>query len=246
MSASDCELCRRGILAVVAHELRTPLAALSNSLYVLKRSEPRSDKAQRAAAVMERQVARLSTLITSLTDAARLDHGKLELRRTTLDLCQALRSAARDHEDLFIGHDIELRLRIPEQPIFVSADLVRLDEILRNLLDNAVRFTPRGGRVLLALECDDGAGRARIRVQDTGVGLDSAMRQQLFQPFRQADTSHARRQGGLGLGLALVKGLVELHGGAVTGESDGPGLGSVFTVELPLSGPPPASVVASR
>ena len=146
-----------------------------------------------------------------------------------------MRDAARDREALFAGHDVQLLLRVPDRPVFVSADPPRLDEIVGNLLDNALRFTPPGGKVSLVLEHDDGARRARIRVQDTGVGLDATLRRHLFAPFTQADRSLARTHGGLGLGLSLVKGLVELHGGSVTGDSEGPGRGSVFTMELPLA-----------
>lgn len=235
MKMDGCEDCRRSILAVLAHELRNPLAALGNSLYVLKCSQPGSEKAERAISLLERQIGQLSMLITSLSNAERINQGKVELRRTVFDLRQALRTAALDHDEVFIGHDLELHLSVPDGPVFVSADPLRLDEILRNLLDNAIRFTPPGGRVSLLAERDADAGRARIRVQDTGIGLDATIRRRLFEPFSQADTSLAHSRGGLGLGLALVKGLVELHGGSVTGESDGPGLGSVFTVELPLA-----------
>ncbi len=236
MKGNECEACRRGILAVLAHELRNPLAAVGNSLYVLKWSQPGGEKAERAMKVMERQIGRLSVLITSLTDAARINQGRVELRRILVDLADAVRVAAQEREEVFIGHEIQLLLRLPDQPVVVSADPLRLDEVVGNLLDNAVRFTPPGGRVTLGLERDEESGCARLRVEDTGAGLDASMREHLFEPFTQADTSLSRSHGGLGLGLALVKGLVELHGGSVKGESKGPGQGSVFTVELPLAG----------
>jgi signal transduction histidine kinase len=235
MTSDDCERCRRGIVAVLAHELRNPLAALGNSLYVLKWSPPGGDKAQRAMRVIERQIGRLSVLITSLTDAAHIDQGRVELRRIVLDVGDTVRGAAQDREELFARHGLRLVLRVPDRPVPVLADPIRLEEVVGNLLDNAVRFTPAGGRVWLELEHDDRARRARIRVRDTGVGLDATMRRHLFEPFTQADTSLARTGGGLGLGLSLVKGLVELHGGSVTGDSEGLGRGSVFTVELPLA-----------
>jgi signal transduction histidine kinase len=238
VTTDACHLCRRGMLSVLAHELRNPLSALGNSLYVLKWSQPGDPKAQRAMTVIERQIGHLSKLITSLTDAARINQGMVELRRIVLDLCATLRSCASQHEEHFSRHDIKLDLRVPDQPIFVSADPLRLDEILAKLLDNATRFTPAGGRVSLGVEADQGSRLARIRVQDSGAGLDEPTRARLFEPFTQADTSLARSHGGLGLGLAVVKGLVELHGGSVRGESDGPGMGSVFTVELPLAADP--------
>jgi signal transduction histidine kinase len=238
VKGNDCEGCRRGIVDVLSHELRNPLAALRNSLYVLTSSQPGSAKAQRAMAVMERQIGRVSLLITSLTDVARINQGKIELRRALVDLCEALRHAAEDCEHLFASREVRLCVELPNQPVWVWADAVRLEQIVGNLLDNAARFTPAGGRVTLAAECDGTARCARIRVRDSGVGLDAALRENLFEPFVQADTSLARSHGGLGLGLVVVKGLTELHSGRVWAESAGLGLGSLFTVELPLASEP--------
>lgn len=234
MKTDDCELCRKDLLSVLSHELRNPLAALANSLYVLKWSQPGGAKALRAINTMERQIGRLSALISNLSDAARINQGKVELRREVVDLTEVVRHSARAGEELFAERELELRLDLPEDQVFVWADPARLEEVFGNLLDNAARFTPSGGEVLLTLLANRQAGRAYVRVQDSGVGLDGRVRGRLFEPFAQADTSTSRSRGGLGLGLTLVKGLVELHGGAVRADSDGPGRGSVFTVELPL------------
>jgi len=240
---SGCELCRHGLLAALSHELRNPLAAMSNSLFMLQRCQPGDARAVRALAVMDRQVRQLAALIDGLGDAARLDLGKVKLYRSMIDLCELLRNAGADHEALFMGRDIQIRVQLPSETACVLADPTRLAQVLGNLLHNAARFTPPGGHVVLALECDAAARFARIRVQDSGVGIEPHLRSRLFEPFAQADTSLARSRGGLGIGLALVKGLVELHGGWVQAESDGPGRGSTFIVNLPLG---PAAGLDSR
>jgi signal transduction histidine kinase len=235
MKTNDCDLCRKDVLSLLSHELRNPLAALGNSLYVLKWSQPGGAKAERAITTMERQIGKLSTLISALTDAARINQGKVELRRAIVDLRDVVRASARDSDGMFAEHKLLLDLEVPEDPVLVWADAGRLEDALDNLLDNAARFTPPGGTVTVSVERDTTAPLARVRVRDSGIGLDGDLRARLFQPFSQGDTSLARTRGGLGLGLMLVKGLVELHGGSVQAESQGPGAGSVFTIELPAS-----------
>jgi two-component system CheB/CheR fusion protein len=140
-----------------------------------------------------------------------------------------------DHEGLFSSRGVDLREEIPPGPVYVSADPVRLSQIVGNLLQNAAQFTPSGGHAVLALEVGSPPeAAARIRVRDSGIGLEPGIRERLFLPFSQADTSLARTAGGLGLGLALAKSLVDLHGGNIQADSAGPGLGTTFTVELPL------------
>jgi len=237
---NDCEMCRHGYLAVLSHELRNPLAALSNSLYVLKMIQPGDPRSSRAMAVMDRQIRQITSLVDRLTDAANLDQGKVRLCWSSTNLCEVLYNVGADHEGIFAGREIQFCTQIPLGPICVSADTAVLTQILSNLLQNAAQFTPPGGRVILALEYDGEAQRARIRVQDSGIGLEPGLRDRLFEPFIQADTSLARTHGGLGLGLTLVKGFVALHGGSVRAESKGPGLGSTFIVELPSTGAAPA------
>jgi len=223
------------MLAALSHELRNPLAGLASSLYVLKGSQPGSPRAQRAMAIMERQVGRLSLLINSLTDAVRIDQGKVTLRLEVVDLCEVMRDAASAHEDLFTSREVKVQTQLAGRPVLVSADEARLQEILGELLDNAARFAPPGSRVVLGVECDEAVRVARMRVQDFGIGMKPGMCECVFRPFSRVDDSPAHSQGGLGLGLVLVKGLVELHGGAVRAQSDGPDRGSVFTIELPLA-----------
>ncbi len=234
MKVDDCDLCRTGVLSLLSHELRNPLAALGNSLYVLKWSQPGGDKAQRAITTMERQIGKLSALISELTDAARINQGKVELRREPVDVCQVIREAVKDDEGPFADGDIHVELHLGDEPLLIYADQARLAQAFRKLLDNAVRFTPPGGWVTVTGERNPVSHRACIRVEDSGIGFDRDLLAHLFEPFSQGDTSLARTRGGLGLGLVLVKGLVELHGGSVRADSAGPGRGSVFTVELPL------------
>jgi signal transduction histidine kinase len=239
MKKAGCEFCQHDFLAVLSHELRNPLSALSNSLYVVKKCPPGQPRSLRAIAVMERQLRHMTSLIDSLTEAARLGSGRVELRRSTLDLCELLHNACLDHECLLATCAIELHEEIPRGPLWVSADATRLTQVFGNLLQNAAQFTPAGGSVTLVLERDETQQLARIRCRDSGMGLPPGLRERLFAPFAQADTSLARSSGGLGLGLHLVKGIVDLHGGSVRAESAGPGQGSTFIVELPCLGPGP-------
>jgi signal transduction histidine kinase len=234
MAKISCELCRHGALAALSHELRNPLAALSNSLYVLQRSKPGEAQAQRAISVMDRQIRHLVALLDGLTDAARLEQGAVELHLAHVDLGTVLRTAIASHEALFKSSEVQITEWIPSKPVLLLADPVYIEQIVGHLLRNAARFTPPGGWVRLSLEADDSAQAAHIRVQDSGAGFDSVLRDRLFEPFVQADTSLSRTLGGLGLGLAIVKGLVELHRGSVRAESDGPGKGSTFVVDLPM------------
>ncbi len=228
-------------LAVLSHELRNPLAPIQNSLHVLERAAPGSTQAQRAQAVVARQVRHLTRLVEDLLDLTRISNGKVRLQRARVDLGRLLRQVAEDSAALFAERGVELRVEIAAEPS-VEGDPARLAQILGNLLQNAAKFTPRGGRVLLALEA--AGATARLRVRDTGAGLAPETLASLFQPFMQADVTLARTDGGLGLGLALVKGLVELHGGTVRARSDGPGKGAEFVIELPGSDGAPAAAPA--
>jgi signal transduction histidine kinase len=227
MAKISCELCRHGALAALSHELRNPLAALSNSLYVLQRSQPGETQAQRAMSVMDRQIRHLVAILDGLTDAARLEQGAVELHLAHVDLGTVLRTAIASHEALFKSSEVQITEWIPSKPVLLLADPVYIEQIVGHLLRNAAW-------VRLSLEADDSAQAAHIRVQDSGAGFDSVLRDRLFEPFVQADTSLSRTLGGLGLGLAIVKGLVELHRGSVRAESDGPGKGSTFVVDLPM------------
>jgi len=228
-------------LATLFHELRGPASTARAWLHVLKRDPPAGEQARRAIDAIDRQLVRLTTLLEDLLDMSRVREGKLHLVRTDLDLAQLARGAVEDQAACFETRGVELRAEIPVEPLRIRGDGVRLEQVVRNLLQNAAKFTPRGGRVLLQLEADGAARVAHLRLRDTGSGFDPALREVLFRPFEQAAATSAGSEGGLGLGLALVKALVELHGGTVEARSSGPGTGAEFVVHLPREPAPEAA-----
>jgi PAS domain S-box-containing protein len=223
-------------LAVLSHELRNPLAPMRNSLYVLDRAAPDSEQARRARATIERQVDHMTRLVSDLLDVSRIVRGKIVLQPDRIDLRDVVSRTVEDHRSLFSARAIEVESRQPEEPVWINGDAARLSQALGNLLQNAAKFTSAGGTVRVMLEHD--GDTAVMRVRDTGVGIAPEMLPRIFQPFTQADTSLARGTGGLGLGLALVRGLTELHGGEVQALSAGPGKGAEFTMRLPVSSAP--------
>ena len=224
-------------LAVLSHELRNPLAPINNSLFLLRRAEPGGEQAQRAQAVIERQLAQLARLVDDLLDVTRIARNKVQLQRQKQDLNVLVRRTLDDHRTLIERNGLALEVSVPLSPTWVDVDGARIVQAIGNLLLNATKFTPRGGQVHVTVEVDDETRRARLRVADTGAGLDPAILPRLFEAFSQADQTLDRSKGGLGLGLALVKGMVELHGGRVSAYSEGPGQGAEFLVELPLAAP---------
>ncbi|GEJ58892.1 hybrid sensor histidine kinase/response regulator [Anaeromyxobacter diazotrophicus] len=231
-------------LAVLSHELRNPLAPIRNGVYVLEHAAPGSEQARRAQQVIGRQTGHLARLVDDLLDVTRISRGKIDLRREPLDLREVVRATVEDQRALYARGGIALHLEEGADAVRVEADRTRLAQVLGNLLNNALKFTPAGGAVAVRLEVQD--GRAVLRVQDDGQGIDPAHVERMFEPFAQADHGLARTLGGLGLGLALVKSLVELHGGAVRARSEGPGQGAEFVVSLPLAaGGGPASAPAA-
>ncbi|MCK6546807.1 ATP-binding protein [Myxococcota bacterium] len=221
-------------LAVLAHELRNPLTPVQNSLHLLGRAPPGSELATRARDVITRQIEQLSHLVDDLLDVTRISRGKIRLQRARLELNTVAARTIEDHESLFAAAGVELRLERHDFPVYVDADEHRIAQVLSNLLTNAAKFTPAGGRVTVHVAEELDGDRAVLSVRDTGVGMAPELLAHLFEPFMQADASLDRRMGGLGLGLALVKGFVEMHGGTVVATSAGPGRGSELTVRLPL------------
>jgi PAS domain S-box-containing protein len=231
----DTDRRRTEFLAVLSHELRNPLAPICNSLFVIERAAPGSEQALRANAVVRRQVDHLKTLVDELLDVTRLSHGKIALSRKRIDLADVVRKACDDNRSTLDGASLELRVDVRSAPVWIDADATRISQVVTNLLQNAAKFTPPGGCVEVAVSAGEGVGAVVVR--DTGVGIDADDLERLFEPFAQADQGLARTQGGLGLGLALVRGLVTLHGGDVRASSPGPGLGATFSVTLPLASP---------
>jgi two-component system CheB/CheR fusion protein len=220
-------------LAMLSHELRNPLAPIKNSLYVLDRAVANGEQAKRAQAVINRQVGQLSRLIDDLLDTTRISSGKVQLKRELLDLNDVVRQTVEDHRSLFEQNGVHLEARSAAGPLVVKADWARMAQVVGNLLTNAAKFTGRGGKTRVSVS-RDGVGWAQVHVADTGMGMSGEIIDHLFEPFTQADRTLDRSPGGIGLGLALVKGFVELHGGEVSAHSAGPGQGSEFIVRLPL------------
>ena len=221
-------------LAMLSHELRNPLAPIRNSLYVLDRAAPGGEQARRATAILHRQVGQLTWLIDDLLDVTRITHGKVQLQRERIDLNELAHRIVEDHRTGFVKSDVRIEVLPAPAEVWVSGDRVRLTQVIGNLLQNAVKFTSRGGKATVAVESDAARGEALLTVQDTGSGIEPEMLPRVFHAFTQADSTLDRSKGGLGLGLALVKGLVELHGGSVSVSSDGLGKGAAFTIRLPL------------
>jgi two-component system CheB/CheR fusion protein len=224
-------------LAVLSHELRNPLAPIRNAVYLLRAAEVGAEQARRALAVIDRQVSHLTRLIEDLLDVSRITSGKVRLRRTRLDLVELARKTAEDHQAAAAAAGLDLRVEVPDRPLWVEGDEARLVQVIGNLLSNAVKFTPTGGQVLVSA-AEDGGSAALLRIRDTGAGIDGGMRERLFEPFAQADSTLDRSRGGLGRGLAHVKGLVGLHEGTVEARSEGAGRGTEFLVRLPLEPAP--------
>ena len=220
-------------LSMLSHELRNPLAPIRSAVFLLERADPASDGARRAREVIARQVGHLARMVDDLLDVSRLARGRIELRRSRLDLGELVRRVGEDHRLLLGGGGVELEVSVPEGPMAIDGDPTRLAQLIGNLLQNSAKFTPRGGRVTLALAVEH--DRAVVRVADTGEGIEAGLLGRVFEPFVQEERTLARSRGGLGLGLPLVKGLAELHGGTVEARSAGAGAGAEITVRLPLA-----------
>jgi PAS domain S-box-containing protein len=225
---------------MLAHELRNPLAPLMNGIHLLRMYEANRKGIEKARGLMERQVQHLSRIVDDLLQVSRVTRGQLTIHPERLDLARLVRLTAEDHRPAFEQAGLGLELDLPELPVWAQGDPTRLAQVLGNLLQNALKFTDRGGKVVVRVVTDEARRQAVLTVRDTGVGIERDMLPRLFRSFAQADRSLDRSKGGLGLGLALVKGLVELHGGQVHATSEGPGRGAAFTVRLPRQPEPPA------
>jgi PAS domain S-box-containing protein len=238
----EADRLKNEFLAMLSHELRNPLAPILNSVYILERAVPGGEQATRAREVIQRQSVHMTRLIDDLLDVTRVSRGKIRLQRGRVDLGRIVRGTAEDQREIFLSNGIELHVSVVSEPLFVDGDPTRIAQMIGNLLQNAAKFTHKGGHTYLSLAPGDD-GQALVQVRDDGAGIQPELLARLFEPFVQADRTLDRSRGGLGLGLALVKGLVELHGGTVSAKSEGPGKGAVFTLRLPLGAPakhPPA------
>ncbi|WP_052573824.1 PAS domain-containing protein [Haloferula sp. BvORR071] len=219
-------------LATLAHELRNPLAPIRTGLEVMKMAGDKPETCERVRATMERQVEQLVTLVNDLLDVSRITRGKLQLRKLPTALDEIVRSAVEASHPLIEEAGHRLSITLPGGPLHVDADPHRLAQVISNLLNNAAKYTEEGGDI--SLEAVPDGEEVTVRVRDTGIGIPPAMLDRIFDMFTQVEASGGGDYGGLGIGLTLVKSLVELHGGSVRAESSGPGLGSTFSFRLPV------------
>jgi signal transduction histidine kinase/ActR/RegA family two-component response regulator len=238
---------RDQFLAMLGHELRNPLGALGNAARMLRRDGGATPRLERPIAVVDRQVLHLTRLVDDLLEVARVTTGKIALKRAPTDLGTVCLGLVEESGRASRERGLELVFRGPAKPVLVLGDRVRLEQIVDNLLTNALKYTPKGGRITVALEPCGEDGEAELRVADTGMGIDRDALATIFEPFTQSERTLERAQGGMGLGLSVVRALVRLHGGAVTATSAGLGRGTTFTVRLPLVGdlPPDAQDLTS-
>jgi PAS domain S-box-containing protein len=220
-------------IAVLSHELRNPLAAIRAGLHVLEHGAPGSDAVGASRTIIDRQVDQLVRLVDDLLDVSRITQKKIRLQRQRLDINELVRATVEDNRPHLELGGVHVEAGLAGAPIYINADSVRIAQVLTNLLANAVKFTPSGGTATVSVSAEQ-TGEAVLRVADNGSGIEPELLPRLFEPFMQADRTLARSGGGLGLGLVLVKGLVELHGGTVSASSAGSGQGAEFVVRLPL------------
>jgi signal transduction histidine kinase/CheY-like chemotaxis protein len=226
-------------LATLAHELRNPLAPVRNALEMLKQVGSSNPAAQGARAMMARQLAHMARLIDDLMDVSRITRGKLALRKEKVDLSAIIRDAADVCRSSYAERCHDIRITLPPQPLQVHGDPVRLEQVIGNLLNNACKYTDPGGLIEVQVAADD--SHIEVSVKDNGIGISSAMLPKVFDMFTQAQNSSDRAGGGLGIGLSLVKYLVELHNGTIAVHSEGEGRGSKFILRLPALVEKPAA-----
>jgi len=233
-------------LALLAHELRNPLAPIRNALHIMRLTEGNGKEVQAASDMMERQVGEMVRLVDDLLDVSRISRGKIDLRKDRVELASAVHHAVEAARSLYENMKHELTVTLPAQPVYLNADPTRLAQVMGNLLNNACKFTDEGGRISLTVERE--GEQAVIRVRDSGIGIAADQLLRIFEMFVQVDTSLERSVGGLGIGLTLVKNLVEMHDGTVEVHSAGAGQGSEFVVRLPIMvetpEPPPEPTVS--
>ncbi|MGD9904926.1 MAG: PAS domain S-box protein [Vicinamibacterales bacterium] len=229
-------------LATLSHELRNPLGAIRTAVAAMRAADGAAAPVATALPIVERQLAHVSRLLDDLLDVSRITHDRLVLQRASADIGQVARDSAEALRPAFAAAGVDLEVTLPDAPVLAVVDAVRVQQIVGNLLSNAAKFTPAGGRARLEVRADPDT--VTLTVSDTGVGIDADKRDEIFDLFAQASPGTHRVTGGLGIGLSLVRRLAELHGGAVDVHSDGPGRGTTFTVRLPRGAVAPAAVEA--
>lgn len=232
-------------LAMLAHELRNPIAPIRNALHVLRLRPDDVATVERAREMMDRQARHLAQIVDDLLDVSRITQGKVTLRRERLDLARLVRQCAEDRQGLLEMAGLTLDIQLPQAPVWVMGDTMRLTQILGNVLDNAGKFTPSGGTVSVRLTVDGQGKHAAVAIRDTGIGIEAEMLPYIFEAFAQSDRSLDRSRGGLGLGLSVAKGLLEMHEGTITAASAGNGQGTEITFQLPCEAELPALTQAA-
>ncbi|MGX2041809.1 sensor histidine kinase [Methylocaldum sp. MU1018] len=220
-------------LAMLGHELRNPLSPIKNAAQIMKRMNVSDPKLQMVQQVIDRQTDHLARLVDDLLDISRIERGKIAIRKEVVDLIAVVDQSLEVSRPLIQSRQHELIVSVPNAPVPLVGDGERLAQLISNLLNNAAKYTPAGGTIWLTVTREDGT--ALIRVKDTGEGISQALLSQIFDVFAQAERTLDRSQGGLGLGLAIAKKLVELHQGRIEAHSEGPGKGSEFSVWLPVA-----------
>lgn len=231
----DANRAKDEFLAMLGHELRNPLAPILNAVAVMRAHGSSEPMLARSRDAIERQVHHMARLVDDLLDVSRITRGTIELRHDDVDLTQVVRQVAQSTRPLMESYAHAFHTSIPDGPLWLRADATRIEQVLSNLLTNAAKYTPEGGEICLT--CSQDEGYAVVQVRDSGRGIPEEMLPRIFDLFTQVSPSIDRAQGGLGLGLTLVRRLVEMHGGQVTAYSEGLGRGSEFTVRLPLVRP---------
>jgi signal transduction histidine kinase len=219
-------------LAMLAHELRNPLAPIQNAIPILKHFGSEQPPLLQATQIIERQAQYARRLVEDLLDISRISQGKLSLQKQPLELAEVVAHAIEASRPLMEARRHTLSVSVPEEPIRLEADSARLTQVVVNLLNNAAKYTPEGGRITLTVEQE--AEQAIVRVRDNGIGIAPQILPRVFDLFAQSPRALGHAQGGLGIGLSLVRRLVELHSGTVQASSTGPGQGSEFIVRLPV------------
>ncbi|HET6575809.1 MAG TPA: ATP-binding protein [Fimbriiglobus sp.] len=228
----DADRRKDEFLATLAHELRNPLAPIRNAIRILQVAGPPDPHLTSTREIIERQVRHMVRLIDDLLDVSRITRGKLPLQRQRVELAAVVQAARETADPAIAAAGHELTVELPPEPVWLDADPTRLAQVFANLLTNAAKYTDRGGRIRLSAERDGDV--VTVAVADTGIGIPTEHLPRLFEMFSQVAPARERSQGGLGIGLALVRGLVEMHGGTIVAESPGAGRGSTFTVRLPV------------
>jgi signal transduction histidine kinase len=219
-------------LALLAHELRNPLAPVLNAVAIMRARALADTELVWCRDIIERQAFQLTRLVDDLLDVSRISRGKVRLRFEPVELSAVLRGAVETSQPIVDAQRHELRISQPMQPVVVNGDSARLVQVVANLINNAAKFQEAGGKIDITVVAENGA--ARITVSDRGFGIDEALLPRVFEPFMQGNPALDRTQGGLGIGLYLVRNIVDLHGGSVVAVSEGPGRGATFAVDLPL------------